>query len=338
MKKIFILLFISFTTFFATAQDVFLDQAIANVASQLQTSQRASKKLKLAIIQFRTADDRLSDISQYVQDELQQLFKQGKKFDLIDPMGVSALCKAAGWNLKMRDNLKVYEALSESLFREFNEVPDGFLYGIINDNGSYLTLTTYLVPNSGMVVKFYTTVKFLANEQSDKLLGKPVTHFQKKSDPPVVHSVDTVVKYKEKVVEKKIIDTVYVEKKVYDQPMPEQAATSKGNSLSTVKVGDLTLELKKVEAVAQKLIFTFLVTNTKEDQKLYQVTARFFDDEGNEYDRQNNTLRYSSLIGGIPAKVTFSFEQNAYKVKLIKVLEINIDGIGKVQLKDIAVE
>jgi hypothetical protein len=338
MKKIFLLLSINLITLSGIAQDVFLDQAIAEVASQLQASQRASKKLNLAVLHFRMSDEQLNNMGQYIQDELQRLFKQGTKFDLIDPLGVSALCKASGWNLAIRDNQKVYSALSESIFREFNEVPDAFLYGVISDNESYLTLNVYIVPNAGMIVKYSTTAKFLANEQSDKLLGKPITHVQKKNDPQVIYKTDTVIKIKEKVVDKRVTDTVFVEKKVYINSPDQAVPAKKVSSLKIVKVGDLTLELKKVEVVAQKLVFTFLVTNTKEDQKLYQVTARFFDDEGNEYDQQDNTLRYYNLIENISAKVTFSFEKNAYKASQIKVLEITIDGIGKVQLKDIVVE
>ena len=335
MKKSILLLFVGLTAFTVSAQDVFLDQAIAEIGTQLQSSQRAVRTLKLAVMHFRTADNRLTDINQYIQDELQQQFKPMNRFSLIDPLGVNIRCKAAGWNLDMRDNIHVYQVISESLFKEFNEVPDGFLYGVINDNDNYLTLTAYLVPNTGNLSKYYSTIKFMADEQSDKLLGKPVTHIRKRAEVPVIKK-DTVVVYKEKVVENRIVDTVYVEKKGAVAPKIETAPSNV--SSKTVRVGDITLEMKNVEVVGQDLIFTFMVTNTKMDDNVGWVSSRFFDDNGNEYNRGENTMGHVNLIENIPAKVTFTFGDNAYKVKSIKVLEIVVNQTGNVQIKDIIVQ
>lgn len=334
MKRIkgFLALIIAITVLPLAAVAMEVNEGIKQMAQELESQSPSRVKIKVAVLQFRTSDNRITRFNQYIQDGLFAAYKGSARFEIIDMNSINRIVEASNWDLEKSLSFKSYTELSELIFKETGIVPDAFIYGQINDNDEYITLSGYLVPNGIKSTNIQSVVRFNSSEQTDKLLGKPV----RKREKP---KPDTVVVYKEKIVEK----PVYVEKEVvkevpvYIEKAKEEPVTPAGEF--TAKIGDLEIEITKVQFNGDRIEITVMLTNNKEEQKIANVWPRFFDAEGNEFKEGHNTIAYSELIAGVPAKRAIYFTGKVSNVSLIRVLEIELGaGQGKAQFRNIPVK
>lgn len=317
-----------------------VEENIQKLAAELEAKYPGYSKIKVAILQFRTSDNKLTRFNQFIQDELSLSYKNSKRFEVIDQYSVNRLTEAIGWDINKSNSYNIYNELSEQIFRNVGVVPDAFIYGQITDNYETIVLTGFLVPNGVKGSSVQSIIKFASSELTDQLLGKPV-----RVRPSAKPKVDTVVVYKEKIVEKPVVvekqvvveKPVYVEKQVIvEKPQAQEAAPASTGIKG--KIGDLEVEILSAQNTGGKIVIMVNLLNDTEDMTLPTVTVRFFDTEGNEYHASDNTLTWAKLIAGVPAKKKIIFERgNLNSVKTIRVLEIELNQTGKIQLRNIPV-
>lgn len=306
-----------------------LKQSISKIAQELESKYPGRGKVKVAILQFRTNDNRLLPFNQYIQDELNFLYRSSNRFEVIDQNAMNRITEAYEWSLEMSNDFKNYSDLSEQIFREIGMVPEVFIYGQINDRGDNISLTGYLVPNGLKSTNTYSTLLFPSSEITDKLLGKPIRKPQSKPQQPQV-----VVVEKQVIVEKPVYieKEVVVEKPVYvDRPTPPAQPQGK----FTGKIGDMEFELIKAKNFGDRVEVEMSVVNNKADDKIYYVNSRFIDPNGTEFEGpyMHSTLRNRDLIEGIQIKGTITFRRGSFQnVTSMAVIEIQVVGDGNKQL------
>ena len=308
---------------YANSEDA-LKQSISKIAQELESKYPGRGKVKVAILQFRTSDNRLLPFNQYIQDELNFLFRSSNRFEVIDQNAINRITEAYEWSLEMSNDFKNYSDLSEQIFRAIGMVPEVFIYGQINDRGDNISLTGYLVPSGLKSTNIYSTLLFPSSEVTDKLLGKPIRKPQPK--PQQQHQV--VVVEKPVYIEKEVV----VEKPVYvDRPTPPAQPQGK----FTGKIGDMEFELVKANNFGDRIEVEMSVVNNKSDDKIYYVNSRFIDPNGTEFESpyMHSTLRNRDLIEGIQIKGTITFQRGSFQnVTSMAVIEIQVVGDGNKQL------
>ncbi|MDX9771089.1 MAG: hypothetical protein RBT19_12055 [Tenuifilaceae bacterium] len=154
-------------------QEEELKQQIERLATELEAKYRGRGKVKVAILQFRTSDNRLTPFNQFMQDELNRIYSSSERFQVIDQKAVNQVLIDFKWSLEMSSDFRQYSNLSESIFMAVREVPEVFIYGQVDDKGGKVRLTCYLVPNGLTSTNLYSSQEFSASELTNHLLGKP---------------------------------------------------------------------------------------------------------------------------------------------------------------------
>lgn len=308
---------------YANSEDA-LKQSISKIAQELESKYPGRGKVKVAILQFRTSDNRLLPFNQYIQDELNFLYRSSNRFEVIDQNAINRITEAYEWSLEMSNDFKNYSDLSEQIFRAIGMVPEVFIYGQINDRGDNISLTGYLVPSGLKSTNIYSTLLFPSSEVTDKLLGKPI----RKPQPKPQQQPQVVVVEKPVYIEKEVV----VEKPVYvERPTPPAQPQGK----FTGKIGDMEFELVKANNFGDRIEVEMSVVNNKSDDKIYYVNSRFIDPNGTEFESpyMHSTLRNRDLIEGIQIKGTITFQRGSFQnVTSMAVIEIQVVGDGNKQL------
>lgn len=322
-------------TGFANNEDA-LKQSINKIAQELESKYPGRGKVKVAILQFRTSDNRLLPFNQYIQDEINFLYRSSNRFEVIDQNAMNRITEAFKWSLEMSNDFMQYSNLSEQIFRTIGMVPEVFIYGQINDRGDNISLTGYLVPSGLKSTNIYSTQVFPSSEVTDKLLGKPIRRPQPKpqQQPQVVVVEKPVVVEKQVIVEKPVYieKEVIVEKPVYvDKP----ATPAQPQGKFTGKIGDMEFELINAKNFGDRVEVEMSVVNNKSDDKIYYVNSRFIDPNGTEFEGpyMHSTLRNRDLIEGVQIKGTITFRRGSFQnVTSMAVIEIQVIGDGNKQL------
>lgn len=304
-----------------------IKESIAKIAKELEEKHPGRSKVKVAILQFRTNDNKLTPFNSYIQDELSLNYKDSKRFEVIDQNAMNRVADEFGWNLDMSNEYRQYSDLSEQIFRKIGVVPEVFIYGQINDNIETITLTGYLVPNGLKSTNIYSTQKFPSSAVTDRLLGKPVRKPKPEPKPEVV------VVEKEVIVEKEvpvyIEKEVVVEKEVYIEKPEKHPRDNQNGFFGTV--GDMDFELTEARVVGDKVDVELVVVNNKMDDRIEYMDSRFIDPDGNEFVSRNysNTFRNRDLIEAVPIRGTITFKgNNIQRTQKMAVIEINVYGTG----------
>ncbi len=317
------------TSAMANNEDV-VKENIKKIAQELESKYSGRGKIKVAVLEFRTSDNRITPFNHYIQDELSVFYQSSNRFEVIDQNAMNSVLKAFNWSLEMSNDFKQYSDLSEQIFRAIGIVPEVFIYGQISDRGDNISLTGYLVPNGLKSTNHYSTKVFASSATTDKLLGKPIRKTQPKPQPQVVVVEKEVVVEKPVYVEKEVI----VEKEVYvDRPTPQAnkqpQGTFKGN------VGNIEFEITQAKTFGDRIEVGLNVVNNVSDDRINYLEARFIDPDGNEFKAYYNhsTFRKRDLIEGITIKGTITFnEGNFQKIQNMAVLEITVFGENNKQL------
>lgn len=307
---------------FANNEDV-VKQSISKIAKELEEKHPGRSKVKVAILHFRTNDNKITPFNAYIQDELNLNYQSSKCFEIIDQNAMNRVADEFGWNLDMSNEYRQYSDLSEQIFRKIGVVPEVFIYGQINDNNETITLTGYLVPNGLKSTNIYSTQKFPSSAVTDKLLGKPVRKPKPEPKPEVV------VVEKEVIVEKEV--PVYVEKEVevpvYIEKPKKHPRDNQSSFVGTI--GDMEFELTEAKVIGDKVEVELTVVNNKMDDRIEYIDSRFIDPDGNEFESRsyNNTFRKRDLIEAVPIRGTITFKgNNIQRTNKMVVIEINVYG------------
>jgi hypothetical protein len=310
-----------------------IKQSLAKMANELEEKHPGSNRIKVAILEFRTSENELTNFNQFIQDELNANYRSSKRFEVIDQNAINRLITSYGWDLSKANSFQIYSELSEQIFKSIGIVPNAFIYGQVNDNDQNITITGYLVPNGISSTNIYSRQSFASSALTDKLLGKPIRKPEPRPEPQVVIVEKPVIVEKEVVVEKPVYieKEVVVEKPVYiERPLP-QTSTQKFAD----KIGDLEFEMTDIKSVGDRIEVTLVVVNNKNDDNITYMEARFIDMDGNEFNSHSgqNTFRNRSLIEGVSIKGTITFnETNVQRTANMAVIEIKVFGTSNKQL------
>ncbi|HOG18893.1 MAG TPA: hypothetical protein PKW37_00425 [Salinivirgaceae bacterium] len=290
MKRIAIFFIVALFTFnISNAQEQDdLTLAIKKIAKDLENKHSGANKIKIAILQFRTKDNKLTKFNDFVQEELYSAYKNSARFEVIDQNAINDLIQSYGWTNDKARSFEHNEEFGKFIFEQLGYVANAIIYGQITDNDETITLTAYLVPN-GINRNIVSVEKFNSSPFTDKLLGKSIR--ERNVDPK--HA--------------------YVEKPT--------------TTILKSKIGDYSLEVTSVALTGNKIAVNIIVQNSVEDGYIYGVDARFFDAEGNEFTSgiSFNTLRDRKIIKDIPLKGVINFEnKEVARVTEMQALEINV--------------
>ncbi len=132
---------------FSNAKSDDLEDNIKRMANELEAKYPGTIKVRVAILQFRTSSNELTRFNQYLQDQLFSIYLNSKRFEVIDQVTVNRLIEASNWNLDVSSSFEKYNELSEQIFRNLGLVPDAFIYGLIDEQPDWVTITSYILPN-----------------------------------------------------------------------------------------------------------------------------------------------------------------------------------------------
>jgi hypothetical protein len=333
-----------------------LTAVIQKIAQELETKHAGPNKIKIAILQFRTKDNKLTKFNEFIQDELFQAYRNSKRFEVIDQNAINDMIQSYGWTNDKARNFVHNENFGKYIFDQVGYVANAIIFGTIADNDETITLTTYLVPN-GVNRNIMSVEKFNSSPFTDKLLGKPIR--ERKVEPKVVVVEKEVIVEKpvivEKIVEKEVIveKPVIVEKEVIVERVVEKevivekpVVVTKPAVILKSKLGDYEFEITSVTFQGNKIVITIIARNNLEDGYIYGLDARFFDTEGNEFNSGigYNTMRDRKLIKGVPLKAVINFEENKVaRVTEMQALELNVykafghDMLGTIRFHNVPV-
>ena len=309
--------------------DEALKANIQKIAQELESRQPGRTKVRVAILEFRTTDNRITPFNSYIQDQLGQAYRNSNRFDVIDQNAINRILKDFGWSLDKTNDFMNYADLSEKIHRELGMVPNAFIYGQINDNNETINLTGYLIPNGVRSSNINSSQVFASSAVTDRLLGKPVRRPEPKPEPKVVYVEREVPVYKEVIVEKEVVVEKEVEVPVYIEKPTKHPRDRQSDFTGTV--GDMEFELTEAKALGDRVEVSITIVNNKMDDRIESIQSRFIDPDGNEFNSNihSNTLRRRDLIEAIPIRGTITFRgNNIQRTQNMAVIEINVYGTG----------
>ncbi len=323
------------------AQASALREPLSALSTDLESRYNGRQGVKVALLEFRTTDDRLLPFNEFIRDEFVLNYQNSKAFKLIDPLMSARLATENGWSMKTVSSFPYYEKLGRQFMERTAYVPDIYLYGQIQDNEESITVTAYMVFTGSTDAKVIAAVSFPSDEQTDRLLKKPI-----KKRPKPLPKTDTVVVIKQIEVQSKP-DTVYVERVVKEVSEPVEIVSAPPSSLPSADYENFHFQLTEVSFNGEKLHIRFTVENRSELESMFYLTVnptRIIDQDGNEYLHPeaklgSATSTYSvnkKLAAGIPMKGELVFS-NVPKKALIKLLEIGVQD-EKISFRDLPVQ
>lgn len=319
-----------------TAQPSALREPIQKLSSDLEQKYQGRPGTKIALLEFRTTDDRLLPFNAFIRDEMVLNYQNSSKFTLIDPYMAEKLAAGNGWSMKNVSSFPFYEKLGQQFMEKTGYVPDAWIYGQIQDNEESITLTAYLVPTGSTIAKVITAVSFPADEQTDRLLNKPVKNRVKPRPAP-----DTLVVEHHIVIEKP-----EPQEPVYEPTPVIEPVTDIEGDLPSADYEQFHVQLTGVRYIGEKLHITYTATNTGNIEKMLYITSyrsRIINNEGDEYLHPEVTLGSAESTHSVNKKmvpgVTMKGELIFSKIPgnlTIRLLEIGIQD-EKIIFKDLPV-
>jgi hypothetical protein len=177
MKKIFIitlccicLVSFSQTTSFDTAMYRLVDNALANC--------KKYKTISIADYGFFGKEKSYPKFESYLKDLVSARMVAGK-FKSVDQSVVDEVLKENPWTIAKKTDLELNDRISMSIFEKSNQTATHILYGTISDQNDVVKVSIYVIKNGSFANISTTFADAEATDQSDKLLGKAVTHFPK---------------------------------------------------------------------------------------------------------------------------------------------------------------
>ena len=318
-----------------------LREPLKELCSDLETRYQGRQGVKVALLEFRTTDDRLLPFNAFIRDEFVLNYQKSKPFRLIDPLMSAKVATDNGWSMKTVSSFPYYEKLGRQFMERTGYVPDIYLYGQIQDNEESITITAYMVFTGSTDAKVIAAISFPSDEQTDRLLNKPI-----RKRPKPLPKADTV--YVEKRIEVKLKpDTVYVDRIIQTEPVKvEPPIVVKSSDLPSADYESFHFQLTEIIFIGDKLHIRYSVENKNLTEKHLYVTAynsRIIDNDGNEFlgpevSMGSATSTHSvnkNLASSIPLKGELVFS-NVPKTLTIKLLEMGVQD-EKISFRDLII-
>ena len=316
------------------AQEVTLSDHIKSLTDELAQTYPTRRPIEVALLDFRTADNRITPFNTYLLDAFHQHYKGSPVFKLFDQNNVNRVLKNSEWDLEKSNDFTTYATLREDIFKTLGLGADAFIYGQINDNNETITITAYLIPQGVKPSRLHATITFPSTEETDRLLGKPVVRRRR---PP---AQDPVVVVRDRVVERevRVVDTVVIEREVVVERPVEVREKPGQPSGNVVEVPGYRFELNSIERIHDGSILCKLtVTRLTRDIELnifrsgWRGTTKIFDEAGAEYVPEsiniaNKAIRGSydkhRFIQNVPTQVTFRVRDVDPDISMVSLFEI----------------
>lgn len=347
MKTILLPVISMLLVFTAYAQELEVKDYVNILMIELESKCTEKPPLHVAILDFRTADDRITPFNNYLQEAWQLHYKQSEYFKLIEQNNVNRVVSNSNWNLEQSNDFTTYANLQEDIFRTLGIGSDAFIYGQINDNIETITITAYLIPQGIKPSRIHASVTFPSNEETDRLLGKRVVRRTKHPKPK-----DTVVVVRDRVIERevRVIDTVIVEREIIVEKPISTTNKPEISSEKVVTMHGYRFELINIQRLHDNsLMCNIIITRLQDDMELNlyrrwdrDKTSRFFDEYGAEYipasiniankpsDRGYNAHRF---VQDVSTPVTMQVTEVAKNATTIKLLEFVAGDSNQDQFK-----
>ena len=320
-----------------------LREPLKELSSDLETRYKGRPGIKIALLEFRTTDDRLLAFNNFIRDEFVLNYQKSTRFKLIDPFMSAKVATDNAWSMKTVSSFPYYEKLGKQFMEKTGYVPDAYIYGQIQDNQESITITAYVVFTGSTDAKVISAISFPSDEQTDRLLGKPV-----KIRPKAKPKADTVYVEKQIVVQS-VPDTIYIDRPVVVEPVPVKIAEPEvvqPLNLPSADYEQFHFQLTEVKYIGEQLFIRFTVVNNFNMEKVLYVNAhstRIIDNEGNEYLHPEAMLGMANsthsvnkkMVPGIPMKGEIVFSKIPMNLT-IKLLEVGVQD-DKIMFKDLPV-
>lgn len=203
----------------------------SDLGRQLLSNYVGKHGLRLAIGDFPTIDGKLTNMSLYIAEELNTQLTKSRKFQVIE----QEMVKAAFKEMKRDPSVPIDQS---SLFDLGSKLyAEAFVFGTITDLGKSVEINVRIVATELGSTLSSGSIEIAADQMTDRLLGKEKKVVEQ-APPP---KPDTVVVYREKVVEKAVPVPVYVEKPKEETPQPQPAPVPEvffKEDFSSYEIGD----------------------------------------------------------------------------------------------------
>lgn len=308
------------------AQEASVEVAMNRIVAHINSLHDQSNEANIAILGFKLSKGKeIPKFNGYVINELTQKLQKTKRFKVLNQNIVNAVYNTSGTD--------VWKTTNEETFSQFNKEANlnlqiwGLVFGEVEDMDDSLAINLNLIFESHIAETY--RVVFLADEISNKLLKKSnavssVAPNEKSSDTttpitdsPLVHT-DEKEKLAQPTKQEEIADTL-------PQPVAYQT------------IGNLKIGVFAAERMGTELHIEVRVYKNGEDGEMPYVSAWFTNQKGKRFDKQFNTLTYRKLFADKYIHANVRFVDNTKKVKSIKTLTFDLEGVGEVVFTDLEV-
>ncbi len=124
-----------------------VENAVSQLTVELTSNYTSNCKVHIAILDFRSTDDKVSRFNQLIQSEMNLSLAKSANFKVIEQFSINHLLDEMGWGLSQALSFRFYSNLNESIFNSTGSIADVFIYGVVSVDESNVTITGYLVPN-----------------------------------------------------------------------------------------------------------------------------------------------------------------------------------------------
>lgn len=211
MNKLLITFFALVIPNLLFCQEELLKNSIHNLVDQVINSKSFEHNKAIAITEFPIQDSKITDLSFYIADEINNYLTDNSTGIVIEQNKVNYSLKETKRDYNKLIDYKYLSALSERIFNNSNIVPQLYLTGALNDLGDKIILFVKILDARTAQTVSQTKIEISSTALTDKLLGKEITHGQQDVEKP---RVDTVVIEKEKRVDVPVIQEKVIEKEV----------------------------------------------------------------------------------------------------------------------------
>ncbi len=215
-------------------QELQIEPAVKKLAQEIQINCTEQGHQSVAILGFYTKDGRNTKLNNYLKEKIAKNF-QADIFSVIDPNVIDALLESHPFNLSKANNHELLSSYSNYIMENSNQTLTLFLYGQILDEDDDLKITAYLVSDGMFDNAGTASVKIVATEVTDKLMGKVVTHHSNNESTASTQKVENTTTSGNSQNMVKPVQPAQVEQKAEpaQQPKVEQAQQPKSTEPST---------------------------------------------------------------------------------------------------------
>ena len=182
MKNIFLLAF-AFIFIHSNAQQPTLKSSIEQLAKTLNQKCNEPGTTKVAILGLNAKNGSVNaKFISSVKEDL-SIALNGNKYKVIDPLIIDEVVSELQWTYSKKGDQELLEKIAMAVFTKNDMIVSAFLWGEIEDAGDEIKITAVITKSEIYTLMGIASVKAEATEETDKLLGKAISHVAKKVEP-----------------------------------------------------------------------------------------------------------------------------------------------------------